>query len=150
MPSKSLVAPLFLVLDGTTSDNFVTRRAAETWMRCHFRSYLRLVDPLLSIVADGSIERQQIEVMSGPCTVRLYQYSQPFDQARVVHALSNLHSLFVSRGAAFQKAMKTTALSESADPDVRSLMRAGGKFGPSLYMYASLFDAHGYTRCYLS
>lgn len=149
MSSKTLVAPLFLVLDGTTSDNFVTRRAAEAWMRCHFRSYLRLVDPLLSVIADASVERQELEVASGPCTVRLHYYNSPFDQARAVHALSNLHGLFVSRGAAFQKVMKTTPLRESANPDVRGLTHGGGELF-SCPADTSFSYAHGHIRLYLS
>ena len=41
MPTAYLSAPLFLVLDGTRSEDAVTRRAAEAWMRCSFKSYLR-------------------------------------------------------------------------------------------------------------
>lgn len=124
LPGKFLAGPLFLVLDGSKSDNFATRQAAEAWMRCHFKSYVRLLDPIMTIATDPGIQRSPTDLTSGPCTVQLQQYVQPFDQARVHHALLNLHNLFLTRGAGFMKVAKTSLLKQSFDPDV--VRQAGG------------------------
>lgn len=119
LPARALVAPLFLVLDATNSDNLATRAAAQAWMRCHFKSYLRMVDPIVLIITDPSIQRTPVQLTSGPCTVQLFQYTEPFDSNRTHYALSLLQTLFLTRGAAFMRTVRSTSLKQSTDPDVR-------------------------------
>lgn len=94
-------------------------------MRCHFKSYVRLLDVLFVIISDASIKRTAFELTTVPSTVTLYHYNQPFDQAQVFHALSNLHNLFLTRGAGFMKVARTSLLQQSIDPEVLARAKSG-------------------------
>jgi hypothetical protein len=55
--------PMFLMLDllreGTSP---LDRRAGETWIRCHLKSYVRLLEPFITAMLDKHIIRQPAEL----------------------------------------------------------------------------------------
>ncbi|ORZ17804.1 Dopey, N-terminal-domain-containing protein [Absidia repens] len=54
--------PMFLMLDLLRDDNSpVNRRAAETWIRCHLKSYARLLEPFIITLLNRNIIRRPTE-----------------------------------------------------------------------------------------
>lgn len=43
LPGVALRSPMFMMLDSLKAEGLSTRRAAEAWMRCSLKSYIRLV-----------------------------------------------------------------------------------------------------------
>lgn len=64
MPEASIVfsRPMFLMLDllrdGTSP---LDRRSGETWIRCHLKSYVRLLEPFMMAMLDKHIMRRSVE-----------------------------------------------------------------------------------------
>ncbi|KAF9918461.1 hypothetical protein BX616_008681 [Lobosporangium transversale] len=59
--SAAFVRPMMLMLDSLSSTNPSNRRAGETWIRSNLKSYPRLLDPLLLVLYDHTIVRNEME-----------------------------------------------------------------------------------------
>ncbi|GAA5872796.1 hypothetical protein JCM8547_005705, partial [Rhodosporidiobolus lusitaniae] len=124
LPGLVLRRPMFAVLDSLKSDDLSTRRAAEAWMRCSLKSYIRILDPLLFALLGPSISfRSHI---SRVADVRLpsLEYERAFDQFQVHHILDNLLALSRFGGQGFIRIAKGSFLKHSLDPALRERVLA--------------------------
>lgn len=126
LPGTVFRAPMFMMLDGLKSDDLSTRRAAEGWMRCSLKSYLRILDPLLYILLDPAIAPQRETIRLADIDVPLLVYRRKFDQARLEHVLDSLLSLARFGGQGFIRISKGTFLKHSLDAQLRSRARDRG------------------------
>jgi hypothetical protein len=116
---------MFIVLDALQDDDLANRRAAEAWMRCCLKSYLRIIDPILLILLDPAIMRQATSVQVSGVSVEVYHYLKPFDQAKVQHVLENLLSVARFGGQGFTRVAKGSVTRQTPDEALRKRMEAG-------------------------
>lgn len=126
LPSRSLSKPLFIVLEATQSRDTILKRLSEAFMRCSFRSYLRLLDPMLLALADAGIHREPFAKTIGNRQINLRRYTKPFDTARILYILRHVYDLFLTRGAGFHKTAKASLVRSSPDPQVAKKMALFG------------------------
>ncbi|KAK4333987.1 Protein dopey [Rhodotorula toruloides] len=119
LPSVVLRTPMFAMLDSLKSDDLTTRRAAEAWMRCSLKSYIRILDPLLFVLLDPAIQLASRVDKVADMRVPILVYTQAFDQARVHHVLDNLLSLARFGGQGFIRIAKGSFLKHTFDPALR-------------------------------
>ncbi|GAA5834665.1 hypothetical protein JCM9279_007075 [Rhodotorula babjevae] len=119
LPGVLLRNPMFATLDALKSDDLATRRAAEAWMRCSLKSYIRVLDPLLLNLLDPTIACRAETVKVDGVRVPVLIYSRSFDQARVVHVLDNLLALARFGGQGFVRIAKGSWLKHTLDPALR-------------------------------
>ncbi|GAA98597.1 hypothetical protein E5Q_05284 [Mixia osmundae IAM 14324] len=126
-PGDNLFTPLLVVLDSLRDEDLSIRRAAEAWMRCSLKSYIRVLDPLLLRLHDPSIKRVKADVTLGNQTVlSLQKYSEPFDHANLCHLLENLLGLMRFGGQGFSRIAKSTHLKPGASVEMRERLFAAG------------------------
>ncbi|RUS22466.1 hypothetical protein BC937DRAFT_88992 [Endogone sp. FLAS-F59071] len=123
IPGASIIfaRPMFLMLDTLREDeNSTNRRAGETWVRCNLRSYVRLLDPILTTLLDRSILRKptekQIEAgqTTPPVTINYYLYLRPFNQAQVDYMLDTLLNITRFGGQGFLKSVRAAMVSSNS------------------------------------
>ncbi|BGP07694.1 Protein dopey-1 [Rhodotorula toruloides] len=119
LPGVVLRTPMFAMLDSLKSDDLTTRRAAEAWMRCSLKSYIRILDPLLFVLLDPAIQLDSRIDKIADVRVPTLVYTHPFDQARVHHVLDNLLSLARFGGQGFIRIAKGSFLKHTFDPALR-------------------------------
>ncbi|GAA5993677.1 hypothetical protein JCM10908_002290 [Rhodotorula pacifica] len=119
LPGRLMTTPMFAVLDGLKAENLTTRRLAEAWMRCSLKSYLRVLDPILFVLADPRyLVNARLERL-GEVRVPLFSYAQAIDQDQMQHALDSLLSLARFGGQGFIRVAKASFLKHSFDPALR-------------------------------
>ncbi|GAA5902657.1 hypothetical protein JCM8208_007031 [Rhodotorula glutinis] len=119
LPGVLLRNPMFATLDALKSDDLATRRAAEAWMRCSLKSYIRVLDPLLLSLLDPTIASRAETVKVDGVRVPVLVYGRAFDQARVHHVLDNLLALARFGGQGFVRIAKGSWLKHTLDPALR-------------------------------
>ncbi|BGP31712.1 hypothetical protein JCM10296v2_003486 [Rhodotorula toruloides] len=119
LPGVVLRIPMFAMLDSLKSDDLTTRRAAEAWMRCSLKSYIRILDPLLFVLLDPAIQLDSRVDRVADVRVPTLVYTQAFDQARVHHVLDNLLSLARFGGQGFIRIAKGSFLKHTFDAALR-------------------------------
>ncbi|GAA5992102.1 hypothetical protein JCM5350_006348 [Sporobolomyces pararoseus] len=126
LPGVTLRAPMFKMLDSLKAEDLSTRRAAEAWMRCSLKSYIRILDPLLFSLLDSriSFRAQTIKVSDARLPILVYQRS--FDQAQVQHVLDNLLALARFGGQGFIRIAKSSWLKHTLDPALRERVMSCG------------------------
>ncbi|GAA5982369.1 hypothetical protein JCM11641_006959 [Rhodosporidiobolus odoratus] len=119
LPGVILRNPMFTMLDSLKSEDLPIRRAAEAWMRCSLKSYIRILDPLLGVLLDPFIAlTPSISKIAG-IRVPVLSYGAPFDQSRVHHVLDNLLALARFGGQGFIRIAKSSFLKHTLDPALR-------------------------------
>ncbi|GAA5972409.1 hypothetical protein JCM8115_004327 [Rhodotorula mucilaginosa] len=119
LPGQLMTTPMFGVLDGLKAEDLTTRRLAEAWMRCSLKSYLRVLDPLLSVLADPRhLVRMRVEKL-GDIRMPVFSYGQAIDSDQLHHALDSLLSLARFGGQGFIRVAKASFLKHSFDPALR-------------------------------
>ncbi|RKO86638.1 hypothetical protein BDK51DRAFT_32227, partial [Blyttiomyces helicus] len=89
-PSYVFSRPLFLMFDTLSSENPMLRRGGETWLRSYVKSYIRILDPLLSILVHREIRRTLTVVRASGEEIPLFRYMAPFNFAQVDYAFETL------------------------------------------------------------
>ncbi|BGP38275.1 hypothetical protein JCM10449v2_002204 [Rhodotorula kratochvilovae] len=119
LPGVLLRNPMFATLDALKSDDLAVRRAAEAWMRCSLKSYIRVLDPLLFALLDPAIAPRAAMLKVGGVRVPVLEYERAFDQAKVHHVLDNLLALARFGGQGFVRIAKGSWLKHTLDPALR-------------------------------
>ncbi|GAA6052531.1 hypothetical protein JCM3770_003812, partial [Rhodotorula araucariae] len=119
LPGVLLRNPMFATLDALKSDDLSVRRAAEAWMRCSLKSYIRVLDPLLFALLDPAISPRATMLKVGGVRVPVVEYARAFDQAKVHHVLDNLLALARFGGQGFVRIAKGSWLKHTLDPALR-------------------------------
>ncbi|CEQ42798.1 SPOSA6832_04666 [Sporobolomyces salmonicolor] len=119
LPGVVLRVPMFKMLDSLKAEDLATRRAAEAWMRCSLKSYIRILDPLLFTLLDPSIKLQPKLIKVADVRVPTLAYQRTFDQGRVQHVLDNLLALARFGGQGFIRIAKGSFLKHTLDPALR-------------------------------
>ncbi|KAI8329724.1 Dopey, N-terminal-domain-containing protein [Chlamydoabsidia padenii] len=112
--------PMFLMLDLLRDDTSpVNRRAAETWIRCHLKSYARLLEPFITTLLNRNIIRRPAEKLISyvyqtlyptqpnqqqHLTVPYFLYMRSFDIDIVDYMLTTLTTLIQFGGVGVLKA----------------------------------------------
>lgn len=114
--------PMFLMLDLLRDDNSpVNRRAAETWIRCHLKSYARLLEPFITTLLNRNIIRRPTEKnvpyvyqyhfplhpqpgQQQHLTIQYFLYMRSFDVDIVDYMLTTLTTLIQFGGVGVLKA----------------------------------------------
>ncbi|KAM0788392.1 hypothetical protein ACM66B_001530 [Microbotryomycetes sp. NB124-2] len=124
LPGVKLKAPMFRMLDSLKSDDLATKRAAEAWMRCSLKSYLRILDPLMYTLLDPDIKFHAETIKVDGVRLPILQYQHVFDQARVHHVLDDLLSLARFGGQGFVRIAKGSFSKHTLDPALRERVLA--------------------------
>ncbi|KAG6336234.1 hypothetical protein ID866_2853 [Astraeus odoratus] len=112
-PGFRLKVPMMIVLNTLRHDHPAIRRAGETWMRCHLRSYTRVLEPILYDLVDPAIRRKPCRTKLKGKEVQGYVYERAFDQRYVHHLLDVLLAVVQFGGQGFAKAARNSPLNRS-------------------------------------
>ncbi|WVQ73679.1 hypothetical protein IAR50_003259 [Cryptococcus sp. DSM 104548] len=93
LPGEIFNVPICAVLDSLKSTDPNIQRHAETWLRLNLRSYLRIVDPILSRLIDPAIRYHP----SGGT------YDGPVDLSRITYYIETIAILFQFGGQGLSK-----------------------------------------------
>ncbi|KAI9254739.1 Dopey, N-terminal-domain-containing protein [Helicostylum pulchrum] len=128
IPQASVVfsRPMFLMLDLLREGNSpLDRRAGETWIRCHLKSYVRLLEPFMMAMLDKHIMRstatykidwkQQtfLKKQEKVTDIPYFVYLRPFDTGVIEYMFTTLITLITFGGLNVLKTCK----SHVVDPD---------------------------------
>ncbi|GAA5884793.1 hypothetical protein JCM16303_007269 [Sporobolomyces ruberrimus] len=119
LPGVALRSPMFMMLDSLKAEGLSTRRAAEAWMRCSLKSYIRVLDPLLCSLLDPAISFRAQIVKVSETRMPILVYTRPFDQYRIQHVLDSLLALARFGGQGFIRIAKSSWLKHTLDPALR-------------------------------
>ena len=127
-PESSIVfsRPMFLMLDllrdGTSP---LDRRAGETWIRCHLKSYVRLLEPFMMDLLDKHILRQPVDYtvdwknqvfikskteQEKTTDIPYFVYVKPFDSGVIDYLFTTLNTLITFGGLNVLKSCKSHTL----------------------------------------
>lgn len=120
--------PMFLMLDLLREGaSPLDRRAGETWIRCHLKSYVRLLEPFLMRMLDKQITRRSVEYAvqwehqtllnsskkkqtedgaTKVTQIPYYVYLKPFDTEVIDYMLNTLNTLITFGGLNVLKTCK--------------------------------------------
>ncbi|KAL0092048.1 hypothetical protein J3Q64DRAFT_1635399 [Phycomyces blakesleeanus] len=112
--SRPMMIMLDLLREGT---NPMNKRAGETWIRCHLKNYVRLLEPCIVGLLDKRIIRRTAEKMidynhqtlqeeSGPIRLEYFVYMRPFDTERIDYIFTGLATLVSYSGLSALKAFR--------------------------------------------
>ncbi|KAK4051842.1 hypothetical protein OIV83_002547 [Microbotryomycetes sp. JL201] len=124
LPGVKLKAPMFRMLDSLKSDDLATKRAAEAWMRCSLKSYLRILDPLMFTLLDPNITFHSEMIKVDGVRLPILQYRRLFDQTRIHHVLDDMLSLARFGGQGFVRIAKGAFSKHTLDPALRERVLA--------------------------
>ncbi|KAH8923425.1 hypothetical protein BT69DRAFT_1350163 [Atractiella rhizophila] len=119
LPGKVLKTPMFVMLDCLRSDNMSLRRLGEAWLRCSLKSYIRVLDPILLVLLDPSIQREMRTHQMRGKEVGVWTYEKVFDQARTKFTLEILLHLVRFGGQGFTRLANATKVDGSFDAEVK-------------------------------
>ncbi|GAA5936298.1 Dop1p [Sporobolomyces koalae] len=126
LPGVTLRVPMFHMLDSLKSEELSTRRAAEAWMRCSLKSYIRILDPLLFSLLDPTIVFESSLIKVSDTRIPILRYPRPFDQRLVQHVLDNVLALARFGGQGFIRIAKSSWLKHTLDPALRERVMSSG------------------------
>ncbi|KAI8985936.1 Dopey, N-terminal-domain-containing protein [Pilobolus umbonatus] len=152
MPDSSTTfsRPMFLMLDLLKDGSSpVDRRAGESWIRCHLKNYVRLLEPFISNICSKNIMKQpaQYNVKWKYQTLKKKQekmtsidysiYLKPFDTDIIDYMFSTLITLINFGGLNILKAFK----SHNVDKDTTSAKFIQSFLGVDSLPQMSFLDA---------
>ncbi|GAA5913260.1 Dop1p [Sporobolomyces salmoneus] len=126
LPGMALRTPMLKMLDSLKAEELSTRRAAEAWMRCSLKSYIRILDPLLFSLLDSTISFRPRTVKVSETRIPILVYERSFDQNRIQHVLDNLLALARFGGQGFIRIAKSSWLKHTLDPALRERVMSSG------------------------
>ncbi|KAJ3739812.1 Dopey, N-terminal-domain-containing protein [Lentinula detonsa] len=126
LPGSRFKVPMMIVLDTLKSDDPNLRRIGETWMRCHLKSYLRVLDPILFELMDPTIRRLATTLKVKGKEIPGFTYERPFDQRYINHLLDMLASVIRIGGQGFVKTARMSAIKRSHHSGLVSRVEAAG------------------------
>ncbi|KAI9032772.1 Dopey, N-terminal-domain-containing protein [Phycomyces nitens] len=128
MPGLSLFSrPMMIMLDllreGTTP---MDKRAGETWIRCHLKNYVRLLEPCIVGLLDKRIIRrtakktveynhQTLRDENGSIELQYFVYMRPFDTERIDYIFTGLATLVAYSGLSALKAFRHQSIGIEGD-----------------------------------
>ncbi|KAG2225478.1 hypothetical protein INT45_010305, partial [Circinella minor] len=125
--ATTFARPMFLILDLLQEGSSpVDRRVGETWLRCHLRSYVRLLEPFVLTMLSKDIIRRPTEKkiphehqilydnMEHVVVVPYYLYMRPFDMATIDYMFRHLLSLINFGSLGFLKTCKNHRVASGA------------------------------------
>ncbi|KAF9975535.1 hypothetical protein BGZ73_000795 [Actinomortierella ambigua] len=104
--------------DSLSSTNPANRRAGETWIRSNLKSYPRLLDPLLLVLADEAIVRNKVEETIHNEYFPVYYYVQNFNQAQVHYVFNVLLTIFRFGGLGFLRSIRSSTIPHNISPAI--------------------------------
>ncbi|GAA5831398.1 hypothetical protein JCM3766R1_001734 [Sporobolomyces carnicolor] len=126
LPGMTLRTPMLKMIDSLKAEELSTRRAAEAWMRCSLKSYIRILDPLLFSLLDPTISFRPQTVKISEIRTPILVYQRSFDQSRVQHVLDSLLALCRFGGQGFIRIAKSSWLKHTLDPALRERVMKSG------------------------
>ncbi|KAJ3723564.1 Dopey, N-terminal-domain-containing protein [Lentinula guzmanii] len=126
LPGSRFKVPMMIVLDTLKSDDPNLRRIGETWMRCHLKSYLRVLDPILFELMDPTIRRLATTLKVKGKEIPGFTYERPFDQRYINHLLDMLASVIRIGGQGFVKTARMSSIKRSHHSGLVSRVEAAG------------------------
>lgn len=150
--------PMFLILDLIREGaSPLDRRIGETWIRCHLKSYVRLLEPFVLTLLDSRILWQPADkkvpyehqsLLHGEqkehVLIPYYVYIRPIDTATIDYMFTNLIALVNLGSSGFLRACKSHYVSNS--DSLKSLIEAS--LGLSISGNITLYNL--VTNCYYS
>ncbi|KAG0208460.1 hypothetical protein BGX28_000598 [Mortierella sp. GBA30] len=124
--SAAFVRPMMLMLDSLSSTNPSNRRAGETWIRSNLKSYPRLLDPLLLVLYDQSIVRNQAEETFHNEYFPVHYYVRNFNQAQVQYVFNTLLTVFRFGGLGFLRSIRQSTVPIDTIPTVADIVGVTG------------------------
>ncbi|KAG0266708.1 hypothetical protein DFQ27_009484 [Actinomortierella ambigua] len=132
--SPAFVRPMMLLLDSLSSTNPANRRAGETWIRSNLKSYPRLLDPLLLVLADEAIVRNKTEETIHNEYFPVYYYVQNFNQAQVHYVFNVLLTIFRFGGLGFLRSLRTSTIPHNISPVIMESLAMDDSKQPPTYL----------------
>ncbi|KAF9581925.1 hypothetical protein BGW38_000888, partial [Lunasporangiospora selenospora] len=132
--SLAFIRPMMLMLDSLTSTNPSNRRAGESWIRSNLKSYRRLLDPLLLVLYDPTIFRDQAEETFHNEYFPVFYYLRNFNQAQVQYVFNTLTTVFKFGGLAFLRSIRQSVITPELIPAVTEIVGAGDSKPPPTYL----------------
>ncbi|KAF8924042.1 hypothetical protein BGZ58_002248, partial [Dissophora ornata] len=130
----AFVRPMMLMLDSLSSTNPSNRRAGETWIRNNLISYSRLLDPLLLVLYDQTIVRQQTEETFHNEYFPVYYYIRNFNQAQVQYVFNALLTIFRFGGINFLWSIRHSKIPVDMVPAVAEIVGCTDPKVPPTYL----------------
>lgn len=123
------------------SSTWDERQLASTWLRCNLRSYTRLLDPLLRLLLNPDLigSRKSSSIKCGDLKIEGWEYTKPFDVETINYSLSTILALARFGGVGMTKALSSTSIRRSNDPDLIKALEKDGVIPDGSYLDC-LFD----------
>ncbi|ODO06352.1 hypothetical protein L198_01584 [Cryptococcus wingfieldii CBS 7118] len=125
LPGEIFNVPICAVLDSLNSSDPNIQRHAETWLRLNLRSYLRVVDPIMSRLIDPVIKYNSSKGV----------YDGPVDLGRITYYIEAIATLFQFGGQGLSKTFAAQEFGSSLHSTF--VHRAEGQF-PEIKTYLEL------------
>ncbi|KAK3825766.1 MAG: Dopey, N-terminal-domain-containing protein [Benniella sp.] len=132
--SSAFVRPMMLMLDSLSSTNPSNRRAGETWIRSNLKSYPRLLDPLLHVLYDHSIVRNQTEETFHNEYFPVHYYIRNFNQAQIQYVFNTLLTVFRFGGLGFLRSIRQSNIPMDMIPVITEVVAITDPKLPPTYM----------------
>ncbi|KAF9115351.1 hypothetical protein BGX27_008120 [Mortierella sp. AM989] len=132
--SAAFVRPMMLMLDSLSSTNPSNRRAGETWIRSNLKSYPRLLDPLLLVLYDRTIVRNESEETFHNEYFPVHYYIRNFNQAQVQYVFNTLLTVFRFGGLGFLRSIRQSAIPLEMVPAVADIVGVTEMKSPPTYL----------------
>jgi hypothetical protein len=117
---------MMLMLDSLSSTNPSNRRAGETWIRSNLKSYPRLLDPLLHVLYDHSIVRNQSEETFHNEYLPVHYYIRNFNQAQIQYVFNTLLTVFRFGGLGFLRSIRQSNIPLDMIPVITEVVAITG------------------------
>lgn len=131
IPEASVVfsRPMFMMLDLLREGaSPMERRAGDLWIRCHLKSYVRLLEPFITTLLDKHILRRPAQLTvdwqnqmlkndedkKKETQIDYYIYLRPFDTDIVTYLLSTLVTLVTFGGMSLLRSCKNHTISNES------------------------------------
>ncbi|KAG0004507.1 hypothetical protein BGZ79_009040 [Entomortierella chlamydospora] len=130
----AFVRPMMLMLDSLSSTNPSNRRAGETWIRSNLKSYPRLLDPLLLVLYDRTIVRNESEETIHNEYFPVHYYVRNFNQAQVQYVFNTLLTVFRFGGLGFLRSIRQSMIPPDMVPTVADIVGVTDMKAPPTYL----------------
>ncbi|KAF9398703.1 hypothetical protein BGX21_007403 [Mortierella sp. AD011] len=130
----AFVRPMMLMLDSLSSTNPSNRRAGETWIRSNLKSYPRLLDPLLLVLYDRTIVRNESEETFHNEYFPVHYYVRNFNQAQVQYVFNTLLTVFRFGGLGFLRSIRQSMIPPDMVPTVADIVGVTDMKAPPTYL----------------
>ncbi|KAF9347056.1 hypothetical protein BGX26_001433 [Mortierella sp. AD094] len=132
--STAFVRPMMLMLDSLSNTNPSNRRAGETWIRSNLKSYPRLLDPLLLVLYDRTIVRNDSEETFHNEYFPVHYYIRNFNQAQVQYVFNTLLTVFRFGGLGFLRSIRQSVIPPDMVPAVADIVGTTDMKTPPTYL----------------